>query len=67
MVRNRYMSVLEYFTDAELEKGIKSICESQKDDELEFIEIFYSIKGVKSTTGKRGHADGFNFFKSLWT
>jgi SAM-dependent methyltransferase len=64
MVRNRYMSVLEHFTDAELEKGIKSICETQKGDELEFIEVFYSIKGVKSTAGKRGHASGFNFFNA---
>jgi len=64
MVRNRYMSVLESFTDAELEKGIKSITESQKDDELEFIEIFYSIKGVKSVTERRDHDHGFNFLSA---
>ena len=61
MVRNRYMSVLECFTDAELEKGIKSILESQKNDELEFVETFYSIKGVKSTPERRPLHHGFNF------
>ncbi|OQP55846.1 hypothetical protein A4H97_19820 [Niastella yeongjuensis] len=48
MVRNRYMSVLETFTDEELENGIESIHGSQKNEELEFLEIFYSIKGIKS-------------------
>ena len=48
MVRNRYMSVLETFTDEELENGIRSIQESQRNEELEFLETFYSIKGVKS-------------------
>jgi ubiquinone/menaquinone biosynthesis C-methylase UbiE len=57
MVRNRYMSVLECFTDAELEKGITSIYESQKNDELEFLETFYSIKAVKSTTSKKQDQD----------
>lgn len=46
MVRNRYMSVLESFTDAELEIGIETITKDQNDD-IEFLETFYSIKGVK--------------------
>jgi SAM-dependent methyltransferase len=61
MVRNRYMSVLEYFTDTELERGIKSIHESQRSDDLEFVEIFYSIKGVKSITVKDGQNPGFSY------
>jgi len=47
MVRDRYMSVLESFTDDELENGIASIDKSHKNDELEFLEIFYCIRGIK--------------------
>jgi|GEM_PF-5200460 len=64
MVRNRYMSVLECFTDEELEKGVRHICESQRSDELEYLEVFYSIKGVKSASGKREHAHSFNFLNA---
>jgi ubiquinone/menaquinone biosynthesis C-methylase UbiE len=60
MVRNRYMSVLESFTDAELEKGIKSIYESQSNDELQFVEVFYSIKGVKLSASRRRQNSGFS-------
>lgn len=56
MVRNRYMSVLESFTDDELENGITFINDSHKNDALEYLEIFYSIRAVKSVTGKHGHA-----------
>ena len=52
MVRNKYMSVLESFTYDELENGIKTINELQKNDELEFLEIFYCITGVKSNTNQ---------------
>ncbi len=48
MVKSRYMSVLESFTEAELENGIKEINESYKNEELKFQEVFYCIKGVKS-------------------
>lgn len=47
MVRNRYMSVLETFTERELAEGISAICDTQKTEELEFLESFYSIKGTK--------------------
>ena len=61
MVRNRYMSVLECFSDDELEKGVKSISESQRSAEVEYLEVFYGIRGVKSTGGKRAYAQSFNF------
>ncbi|HMF73997.1 MAG TPA: class I SAM-dependent methyltransferase [Flavitalea sp.] len=57
MVRNRYMSVLESFTDDELENGITSINDSHKNDALEYLEIFYSIRGVKLITGKHNTHD----------
>ena len=47
MVRNRYMSVLESFTDQELEDGITAMKETQKNEKLEFLEIFCSIRGFK--------------------
>jgi ubiquinone/menaquinone biosynthesis C-methylase UbiE len=47
MVRKRYMSILESFTDDELATGIKSINESHKNDDLEYLEIFYCIRGIK--------------------
>ena len=52
MVRNRYMSVLESFTDDELENGITSINNSHKDDAVEYLEIFYSIRGVEPIAGQ---------------
>ena len=58
------MSVLEAFTDDELEKGVKSISESQRNDEVEYLEVFYSIRGVKSGSGKRNPAHGFNFLNA---
>lgn len=47
MVRNRYMSVLETFTEEELEAGICFIDDHQEETELEFLEIFYRIRGTK--------------------
>jgi ubiquinone/menaquinone biosynthesis C-methylase UbiE len=64
MVRNRYMSVLECFTDDELEKGVRYISETQRSEELEYLEVFYSIKGVKSTCRKRGYAHSFSFLNA---
>ncbi len=49
MVRNRYISVLENFSDDEIENGTACINETQNDD-IEFLEIFYNIKAVKSNS-----------------
>ncbi|MET0638023.1 MAG: class I SAM-dependent methyltransferase [Chitinophagaceae bacterium] len=47
-VRNRYMSVLEKFSDAELKKGLEEIDRFYPGDQIEYLEIFYSIRGVKN-------------------
>jgi len=46
MVRNRYMSLLASFTDAELEDGIDEIQERYPGDRLEFADRFAFIRGV---------------------
>ncbi len=61
MVRNRYMSVLECFTDVELERGVRCIEESQRSDEVDYLEVFYSIRGIKPASWKREHTHGFSF------
>jgi hypothetical protein len=47
MVRNRYMSLLSGFTDAELEQGITQIRERYPGDRLEFPDTFAFIRGIK--------------------
>jgi SAM-dependent methyltransferase len=48
MVRNRYMSLLATFTDAELERGITEIQERHPGDSLEFADRFAFIRGVRA-------------------
>ncbi|MGH3281745.1 MAG: class I SAM-dependent methyltransferase [Trebonia sp.] len=48
MVRNRYMSLLASFTDAELEDGISEIRERYSGDRLEFDDRFAFIRGVRA-------------------
>jgi SAM-dependent methyltransferase len=47
MIRNRYMSLLSDFTDAELESGITQIRERYPGDRLEFRDTFAFIRGIK--------------------
>lgn len=47
MVRNRYMSLLASFTDAELERGITEIRERFPGDHLEFADRFAFIRGIR--------------------
>jgi len=48
MVRDRYMSLLASFTDAELERGISEIRERFPGDRLEFADRFAFIRGTQS-------------------
>ena len=48
MVRNRYMSLLSTFTDAELERGITEIQERHPSDRLEFADRFAFIRGIRA-------------------
>jgi SAM-dependent methyltransferase len=48
MVRNRYMSLLADFTDAELEHGITEIQDRYPDDRLEFADRFAFIRGIRA-------------------
>jgi hypothetical protein len=47
MVRDRYMSLLASFTDAELERGITEIRERFPGDRLEFADRFAFIRGIR--------------------
>ena len=47
MVRNRYMSLLADFSDAELERGITEIQERYPDGRLEFADRFAFIRGIR--------------------
>jgi 2-polyprenyl-3-methyl-5-hydroxy-6-metoxy-1,4-benzoquinol methylase len=48
MVRNRYMSLLSTFTDAELEQGITEIRGRYPGDRLEFADRFAFIRGISA-------------------
>lgn len=48
MVRNRYMSLLADFTDAELERGVAEIRERFPGDRLEFADRFAFIRGIRA-------------------
>jgi SAM-dependent methyltransferase len=48
MVRNRYMSLLADFSDAELERGISDIQERYPGDRLEFADRFAFICGIRA-------------------
>jgi hypothetical protein len=48
MVRDRYMSLLASFTDAELERGITEIRERFPGDRLEFADRFAFIRGIRA-------------------
>ena len=48
MVRDRYMSLLADFTDAELERGITEIRERFPGDRLEFADRFAFIRGIRA-------------------
>jgi SAM-dependent methyltransferase len=48
MVRDRYMSLLASFTDAELERGITEIRERFPGDRLEFPDRFAFIRGIRA-------------------
>jgi SAM-dependent methyltransferase len=48
MVRDRYMSLLASFTDAELERGITEIRERFPGDRLEFADRFAFICGIRA-------------------
>jgi SAM-dependent methyltransferase len=48
MVRNRYMSLLADFNDAELEHGITEIRERYPGDRLEFTDRFAFIRGTRA-------------------
>lgn len=48
MVRNRYMSLLATFTDAELERGISEIREQHPGDRLGFADRFAFISGIRA-------------------
>ena len=48
MVRNRYMSLLADFTDAELERGITEIRERFPGDRMEFADRFAFIRGIRA-------------------
>jgi SAM-dependent methyltransferase len=48
MVRNRYMSLLATFTDAEIERGIIEIQERHTGDWLDFDDRFAFIRGVRA-------------------
>jgi ubiquinone/menaquinone biosynthesis C-methylase UbiE len=48
MIRNRYMSLLASFTDAELESGIAEISERYPGDRLDFRDRFAFIRGIRS-------------------
>jgi len=48
MVRNRYMSLLSSFTDAELEQGITEIQERHPGDHLEFADRFAFVLGIRA-------------------
>lgn len=48
MVRNRYMSLLSSFTDAELEQGITEIQERHPGDHLEFADRFAFVRGIRA-------------------
>jgi 2-polyprenyl-3-methyl-5-hydroxy-6-metoxy-1,4-benzoquinol methylase len=46
MVRNRYMSLLSHFSDAEIEAGITEILQAHPGDEIAFDDTFAFITGV---------------------
>ena len=48
MVRNRYMSLLASFTDAELERGITEIQERFPGNRLEFADQFAFIRATRA-------------------
>jgi SAM-dependent methyltransferase len=48
MVRNRYMSLLATFSDAEIEHGIIEIQERHTGDQLDFDDRFAFIRGVRA-------------------
>jgi SAM-dependent methyltransferase len=48
MVRNRYMSLLSTFTDAELEQGITEIQDRHPGDHLDFADQFAFICGIRA-------------------
>jgi SAM-dependent methyltransferase len=48
MVRNRYMSLLASFTDAELERGAAEIQERHPGNRLEFADQFAFIRGTRA-------------------
>jgi SAM-dependent methyltransferase len=48
MVRNRYMSLLSSFTDAELEQGIIEIQDRHPGDHLEFADQFAFVRGTRA-------------------
>jgi hypothetical protein len=50
MVRNRYMSLLADFTDAELERGITEIQKRYPGNQLEFADSFAFICGTREKT-----------------
>jgi SAM-dependent methyltransferase len=47
MIRDRYMSLLASFTDAELERGIAEISERHPGDRLDFQDRFAFIRGIR--------------------
>jgi hypothetical protein len=47
MIRDRYMSLLASFTDAELERGITEINEHHPGDRLDFRDRFAFIRGIR--------------------
>lgn len=48
MVRNRYMSLLSSFTDAELEQGITEIQDRHPGDYLEFADRLAFVRGIRA-------------------
>jgi SAM-dependent methyltransferase len=52
MVRDRYMSLLAGFTDAELERGITEIRERFPGDRLEFADRFAFIRGIRAQAAR---------------
>jgi SAM-dependent methyltransferase len=56
MVRDRYMSLLADFTDAELERGITEIQKSHRGDWLEFADEFAFICATRKESSRGKHA-----------
>ncbi len=48
MVRNRYMSLLSAFSDAELEAGVGEIRRDHPGDRIEFTDTFAFVLGKKT-------------------